>query len=98
MSIKFLCVTLPHMSIRAGVIIAVTLQQIDNAPDAKTGAQSNDESLQYSDCTVEEFHKVTSLPRLLFGPGSVVADRRNALCLLYVHLQGIEGRKTRLLR
>ena len=86
------------MSICAGVIVAVTLQQVDDAPDAKTSAQSNNESLQYGNCTVEEFHKVTSLHRLLWEPGSAVVDRRNALCLLYVHLQGIEGRKTRLLR
>lgn len=65
LSIKFLRVSLWHMSIRAGVIVAVTLQQVDDAPDAKTGAQSDDESLQYGDCTVEEFHKVTSLPRLI---------------------------------
>ena len=53
------------MSICAGVIIAIPLQQVDDAPDAKASAQSDDESLQYSDCTVEEFHKVTSLPRLI---------------------------------
>ena len=57
------------MSICAGVIVAVTLQQVDDAPDAKTSAQSDDESLQYGDCTIEEFHKVTSLPRLLFRAG-----------------------------
>ena len=57
------------MSICAGVIVAVTLQQIDDAPDAKASAQGDDESLQYGDCAVEEFHKVTSLPRLPFRAG-----------------------------
>ena len=37
--IKFLFVTLPHMSIRAGVVVTVALQQIDEAPNAQTSAQ-----------------------------------------------------------
>ena len=44
------------MSIRAGVIVAVTLQQVDSAPDTKTGTKRHDESLQYADCTVEKCH------------------------------------------
>ena len=44
------------MSIRAGVIVAVTLQQVDRAPDAKTGTERHDESLQYANCTVEKCH------------------------------------------
>lgn len=50
------CVTLPHMSIRAGVIVAVTLKQVDGTPDAETGAERHNESLQYTDCTVEKCH------------------------------------------
>ena len=46
MSINFLCVTLWHMSICAGVIVAVALKQIDCTPDAKTCAQSDNESLK----------------------------------------------------
>ena len=34
-STKFLCDTLPHMSIGTGVVRAVALQQIDNAPHAQ---------------------------------------------------------------
>ena len=30
-----LCVTLPHMSIAAGVILSITLQQVDAAPDTQ---------------------------------------------------------------
>jgi len=44
------------MSISAGVIVAVTLQQVDRALDAKTGTERHDESLQYTDCTVEKCH------------------------------------------
>ncbi len=56
LSIKFFCVSLRHMSIRAGVIVAVTLQQVDGTPDAKTGAERHNESLQYADCAVEKCH------------------------------------------
>ena len=48
------------MSIRAGVIVAVTFQQVDRAPDTKTGTESHDESLQYTDCAVEKCHTEAS--------------------------------------
>ena len=57
MTVKFLCDTLPHMSIRAGVVIAVTFQQVDDAPHAETGTQGNDEGLENGDCLIEKFHK-----------------------------------------
>ena len=50
MSINFLCVTLWHMSIGTGVVVAVTLQQIDNAPDTETSAQRDNEGLKNGDC------------------------------------------------
>ena len=50
-------VTLWHMSIRAGVVIAVTFQQVDDAPHAETGTQGNDEGLENGDCLIEKFHK-----------------------------------------
>ena len=49
-------VTLPHMSIRARVIIAVTFQQVDDAPDSKAGSECDNEGLQNVDCAVEKFH------------------------------------------
>ena len=49
-------VTLWHMSIRAGVVVAVALQQVDGSPDAKTGTEGDDEGLEYADCTVEKCH------------------------------------------
>ena len=56
MSIKFSCVTLRHMSFGAGIVISVALQQVDHAPNAKTGSEGNDEGLQYIDCAIEEIH------------------------------------------
>ena len=53
---KVLCVTLSHMSIRARVIIAVTFQQVDDAPDTEARSQCDHEGLQNFDCAVEKFH------------------------------------------
>ena len=56
-SIKFLCATLSHMSIRAGVVVAVTFQQVDDAPHAETGTEGDNEGLENGDCLIEKFHK-----------------------------------------
>ena len=45
------------MSIRTGVVVAVTFQQVDNAPYAKTGTKGNHEGLQHIDRFIEKFHK-----------------------------------------
>lgn len=52
------CVTLPHISIRAGVIVAITFKQVNAAPYAKTAAKRDDQSLKNLDCTVEKIHKI----------------------------------------
>ena len=57
-SIKFLCATLSHMSIGAGIVIAIALQQIDHTPHTETGTQGNDENLQHIDSLIEKFHKL----------------------------------------
>ena len=57
MSINFLCVTLWHMSIRAGVVVAVTFQQVDDAPHAEAGTEGDNEGLENGDCLIEKFHK-----------------------------------------
>ena len=44
------------MSICAGVIVAVALKQIDCTPDAKTCAQSDNESLKNGYCAIEPEH------------------------------------------
>ena len=51
------CVTLWHMSIGSGVIVAITFQQIDDAPHAETGTESDNEGLKNGDCLIEKFHK-----------------------------------------
>ena len=39
-----------------GVVRAITFQQVDAAPHAEAGAQSNHEGLQDFDCAIEKFH------------------------------------------
>ncbi len=58
LSIKFFCVTLPHMSICAGVVVAVTFQQVDNAPDTETGTKRDNEGLKNGDCLFKKCHIV----------------------------------------
>ena len=50
------CVTLWHMSIRAGVVVAVTFQQVDDAPDAQTGTEGDNEGLKNGDSLIEKCH------------------------------------------
>lgn len=52
-----LCVTLWHMSIGTRVVVAVTFQKIDCAPDGKPGSESDDEGLEDVHCAVEKCHK-----------------------------------------
>ena len=58
LSINFLCVTLSHMSIGARVVVAVTFQQVDDTPDTKTSAQSDNESLKNGNCLFKKCHIV----------------------------------------
>ena len=44
------------MSISPRIIISVTFQKVDHAPDAKTGSEGNDKGLQHIDCAIEEIH------------------------------------------
>ena len=57
-----LCASLPYMSIRTGVIVAVTLQQVNCTPDAETGTKCHNECLKNGNCTVEKSHMGNSLP------------------------------------
>ena len=56
LSDKFLCVTLSHMSISAGVVRAIALQQIDHAPHAKASAEGDHKGLQSGDGRSEKLH------------------------------------------
>ena len=50
-------VTLPHMSIRARIVVAVALHEIDNAPDTKPGSKCYNKGLQNVYCAIEKCHK-----------------------------------------
>lgn len=56
LSIKFFCVSLRHMSIRAGVVIAVTFHEVHDTPDCETCTQGDNESLKNTYCAVEKCH------------------------------------------
>ena len=56
LSIKFFCVSLRHMSISAGIVIAVAFEQVDGSPDAETCAESDNEGLKNGYCAVEKCH------------------------------------------
>ena len=59
---KFLRVTLWHMSIGAGVVRAVALQQIHHAPHAKASAEGNNQRLQSVDGRRKELHIASISP------------------------------------
>ena len=52
-----LLASLPYMSICARVVVAVTFQQVDDTPDTKTSAQSDNESLKNGNCLFKKCHK-----------------------------------------
>ena len=78
-----MCVTLPHMSIGSRVVLAVTFQKVNNAPDTKTCAQGHYESLQNTNCAVEKFHKIILLKN--------VFDFGLSCCVNLVHIEGVRG-------
>ena len=55
-------VTLPHMSIGAGIIAAVPLQEIDNAPHAQASAESHNKGLQSINSGRKELHIASISP------------------------------------
>ena len=44
------------MSIGTGVVVTITLQQVDRTPDAKTGTESHDKGLKNGNCRVKKCH------------------------------------------
>lgn len=54
------------MSIRAGVIIAISFQQVNTAPYAERASECDNESLKSIDCRIEKIHIYTFLSYLLF--------------------------------
>lgn len=61
LSIKFFCVSLRHMSIGAGIVIAVALHEVDYTPHSQTGTEGNNERLKDRNRLIDKFHRVTSL-------------------------------------
>ena len=47
-----------NMSIRAGVVVAVTFEEVDDTPDAETSAESDNEGLKNGDSLIEKCHKL----------------------------------------
>ena len=45
------------MSICTRIVVSVTLQEVNHAPNAKSGSQCGNKGLQYVYCAVEKFHK-----------------------------------------
>ena len=43
----------------AGVVLAVSFQQVNDTPDTQTGSERYNQRLQYLDCTVEKLHLKT---------------------------------------
>lgn len=62
-SIKFLCATLSHMSIRTRVVVAVAFQEVDNTPDTETCTERNNEGLKNINSRVKKFHRLNVAER-----------------------------------
>ena len=45
------------LTLGAGVVVTIALQQIDSTPHAETGTEGNNEGLEDFDSRVKEFHK-----------------------------------------
>ena len=55
---KLLFASLLTVRIRAGVVVAVTFQQVDDTPDAETSAEGDNEGLKNGDSLIEKCHKL----------------------------------------
>ena len=55
--VLFCCASLLTMSIRAGVVVAIALQKVDDTPHAETGTEKDNEGLENGDCLIKKFHK-----------------------------------------
>ena len=62
LSILSCSASLSYTSISAGVIVAVTFEQVDGSPDAKACSKGHHQGLQYSDCAVEKCHIILRNP------------------------------------
>ena len=85
------------MSIRTGVVVAVTFQQVDDTPDAETSAQSDNEGLKNGDrvrcphgCPMKRFVKCffELLTQILVKARKCKVQR---VCVLHFQLAGSGG-------
>lgn len=51
-----------------GIVVAVALHEVDNAPDTKSGSKCNNECLQNAYCRIKKCHKVLLSCRLCGCP------------------------------
>ena len=51
------------LGLSAGVVIAVTFQQVDDTPNTQTGTQSDNEGLQNTNSRVKEIHRLNIAER-----------------------------------
>ena len=51
------------LGLGTGVIVAITFQQVDDTPNAQTGTQRNNESLQNTNSRVKKFHRLNIAER-----------------------------------
>lgn len=54
----FCSASLLTMSICTRVVVAVTFEQVDNAPDTETGTERDNEGLKNGDCLFKKCHIV----------------------------------------
>ena len=53
--------SLSHMSISAGVVVAVAFHEVDNTPHCETCAEGDNERLKNRDSLIDESHRFSSL-------------------------------------
>ena len=51
---------LHSLRLRAGIVIAVPFKQVNGSPDAETGTEGDDKSLENADCALEKRHSSSS--------------------------------------
>ena len=90
------------MSICTWIVVPITFQQVNHAPNAEAGAEGNNQRLQYIDCRIEKFHRKTRgravnehRPQAQPRPPSIVFNESNRYFLgflgfvrfLWLHLR-----------
>ena len=54
--VQTVVVSLCNISIGAGVVVAISFQKVDGAPNSEAGSESHYECLKYADRAVEKCH------------------------------------------